>query len=397
MPHSAAKLFQPVRVGALTLQHRVIYAPCTRFRADDAHIPIDAMAVYYAQRASVPGTLLIAEGTLIAAKAGGYNNVPGIWSAAQVAAWRKVVDAVHAQGSYIYLQLWQLGRAAKPRVISGPDSPSNPGGPHPYVSASDIPLTGSTVRPRPLTHDEILEYIELFGTAAHNAVHGAGFDGVEVHGAHGYLVDQFTQDVSNKRTDQWGGSIENRTRFALEVLKKIASVVGEERTAIRLSPFNPIHDMRMEHPEPTFAHLVRRIRETHPRFAFIHVVEPRIAGDNDRVAQADESNDFLRAIWKTPESEANGSVYVAAGGYKPETALETAETKGDLVAFGRYYISNPDLPVRIKKGISLTPYDRKTFYSPGLMGYTDQKFADPETEANYERLAKARESVRASL
>ncbi|KAH8110922.1 NADH:flavin oxidoreductase/NADH oxidase [Phellopilus nigrolimitatus] len=369
MSHSAAKLFQPVRVGALTLQHCVVYAPCTRFRADDAHVPTDAMAAYYAQRASVPGTLLIAEATLIAAKAGGYNNVPGIWSAAQVAGWKKVVDAVHAQGSYIYLQLWQLGRAAQP---------------HDAV-------------PRALTHDEILEYIELFGTAAHNAVHGAGFDGVEVHGAHGFLVDQFTQDVSNRRTDQWGGSIENRTRFALEVLKKIASVVGEERTAIRLSPFNPVQDMRMEHPEPTFAHLVRRIRETHPRFAFIHVVEPRIAGDNDRVAQAGESNDFLRAIWKTPESEANGSVYVAAGGYKPEIALETAETKGDLVAFGRYYTSNPDLPVRIRKGIPFTPYDRKTFYSPGLVGYTDQKFADSETEAKYEKLAKGREDVWTSL
>ncbi|KAH8119681.1 NADH:flavin oxidoreductase/NADH oxidase [Phellopilus nigrolimitatus] len=388
MPHSTASLFQSVRVGDLTLQHRVVFAPCTRFRADDAHVPTDAMVDYYAQRASVPGTLLIAEATLIAAKAGGADDVPGIWSAAQVAGWKKVVDAVHAQGSYIYLQLWQFGRAALPHILARPDSPSNPGGPHPYVSASDIPLTGRAERPRALTHDEILEYIELFGAAAHNAVHGAGFDGVEVHGANGYLVDQFTQDVSNKRTDQWGGSIENRTRFALEVLKKIASVVGEERTAIRMSPFNPFQDMRMVHPEPTFAHLVHRIRESYPRFAYIHVVEPRIAGASDRQAQAGESNDFLRAIWKTPESGGNGSVYVTAGGYKPESALEIAETKGDLVAFARYYIANPDLPARIKKGIPFTPYDRETFYAPGLAGYTDQKFADPETEANYERLAK---------
>ncbi|KAH8110944.1 NADH:flavin oxidoreductase/NADH oxidase [Phellopilus nigrolimitatus] len=391
MPHSAATLFQPVRVGALALQHRVVYAPTTRFRADDAHVPADAMAAYYAQRASVPGTLLIAEATLVAAKAGGVDNAPGIWSAAQV------VDAVHAQGSYIYLQIVAVGRGAQPHILARPDSPSNPGGPHPYVSASDVPLAGSTARPRPLAHDEILEYIDLFGAAAHNAVHGAGFDGVEIHGAHGYLVDQFTQDVSNTRTDQWGGGIENRTCFALEVIRKVTSAVGEERTAIRLSPFSTFQDMRMADPVPTFSHLVRRIRETYPRLAFIHVVEPRAAGDQSRVAQAGESNDFLRVIWKTPESEANGSVYIAAGGYTPASALEDAKTKGELVAFGRYYTSNPDLPVRIRKGIPFTPYDRETFYSPGLVGYTDQKFADPETEANYERLAKRREDVWASL
>ena len=149
-----------------------------------------------------------------------------------------MVDAVHAQGSYIYMQLWQLGRASLPEVLAQPDSPANPGGPYPYVSASDVRMSGRDVSPRPLTHDEILEYIELFGQAAHNAVHRAGFDGVEIHGAHGYLVDQFTQDVSNKRTDIWGGSIENRTRFALEVIKKVTSVVGPERTGIRLSPFS---------------------------------------------------------------------------------------------------------------------------------------------------------------
>ncbi|KAH8110925.1 NADH:flavin oxidoreductase/NADH oxidase [Phellopilus nigrolimitatus] len=358
MSHSSAKLFQSVRVGALTLQHRVVYAPCTRLRADEAHVPTEATVAYYAQRASVPGTLLIAESTLIAAKAGGLDNAPGIWDATQV------VDAVHAQDSYIYLQIVSIGRGAQPHILARPDSPSNPGGPHPYVSASDIPLTGST--------------------RTHRGAHGAGFDGIEIHGGHGCLVDQFTQDVSNKRTDQCGGSIENRTRFALEVIKKVTSVVGEERTAIRLSPFSTFLDMRMADPVPTFSHLVRRIRESYPRFSYINIVEPRAAGDNDRVVQAGESNDFLRAIWKTPESEANGSVYVAAGGYKPETALETAETKGDLVAFGRYYISNPDLPVRIRKGIPFTPYDRKTFYSPGLVGYTDQKFADPETEASYD-------------
>lgn len=152
----------------------------------------------------------------------------------------KVVDAVHSQGSFIYMQLWALGRAAQPTIISQAGSPKNPQGPYPYVSASDIPLStrNDGIKPRPLTHEEILEYIELYGKAAHNAVHGAGFDGVEVHAAHGYLIDQFTQDVSNKRTDQWGGSIENRIRLALEVTRKVVNAVGEERTGIRLSPFN---------------------------------------------------------------------------------------------------------------------------------------------------------------
>lgn len=153
----------------------------------------------------------------------------------------QVVDAVHARGCFIYMQLWQLGRAALPDVLFGPDSPSNPGGPYPYVSASDVRLSTRPEpdpAPRALTGDEVKEYIELFGKAAANAVHGAGFDGVEVHGAHGYFVDQFTQDVTNKRDDEWGGSVENRCRFALEALKEIVRVVGEERTAIRLSPFS---------------------------------------------------------------------------------------------------------------------------------------------------------------
>lgn len=194
--------------------------------------------------------------------------------------------------------------------------------------------------PRPLTHEEILEYIELFGQAAFNAVHRAGFDGVEVHAAHGYLIDQFTQDVSNQRSDQWGGSIENRTRFALEVIKKVTGVVGEERTGLRISPFSTFQGMHMEHPQPTFAYLVSRVREAYPRFSYLHVPEPRVAGILDRQPITGESNDFLRAIWKGPDSERNGSVYIAAGGFSAGNAIEVAEQTGDLIAFGRYYISN---------------------------------------------------------
>ncbi|KAL5483568.1 hypothetical protein ACEPAI_8800 [Sanghuangporus weigelae] len=386
MTYSNSKLFQPIRIGNLSLAHHVVLAPLTRFHADDAHVPTDLMVEHYAQRASVPGTLLIAEATPVAAKAGGLANLPGIWSDAQVEGWKKVVDAVHAQGSYIYLQIWALGRAAEPSFLAQPDCLQNPGGPHPYVSSSDLPPSDRKdgIKPRPLTHEEILEYIELFGHAARNAVHRSGFDGVEVHGAHGYLIDQFTKDVCNKRTDMWGGSLENRARFALEVLKKITETVGEERTAIRLSPFADHRDMGMPHPHPTFAYLVSRIREAYPRFSYLHVVEPRVAGVNDRTPRIGESLDFLRAIWKNPESEKDGSMFMAAGGYTAKDAVRVAEETGDLIAFGRFYISNPDLPVRIKKEIPFTPYNRATFYLTGTVeGYNDYAFADEDTEARF--------------
>ena len=238
MVSDTGKLFHPVRVGNITLGHRVVLAPLTRYRATDGHVPKDFMVDYYAQRSSVPGTLLITEATFVAAQAGGLDNVPGIWSQEQIQAWKKVVDAVHARGSYIFMQLWALGRAADPSIITAPDSESNPGGPYPYVSASDVQQSDKPIPPRALTDAEIREYIELFGQAAKNAVFGAGFDGVEIHGAGGFLVDQFLQDVSNKRTDEWGGSIEKRSRFPLEVIKSVVDAVGQERTSIRLSPFS---------------------------------------------------------------------------------------------------------------------------------------------------------------
>lgn len=250
------------------------------------------------------------------------------------------------------MQFWTVGRAADSSVIGGPDSPKNPGGPYPYIGATDEPLKnryslgqetkGEVVSPRALTHEEILEFIELFGQAAHNAVHRAGFDGIEFHAAGGYLADQFLQDVSKTRTDQWGGSIENRSRFILESLKKIASVIGEERLGLKLTPFSTYQDMGMKHVQPTFAYLISRVREAYPRFAFLHVVEPRIAGVEERTVLRGESNDFLRAIWKGPGSEKNGSVYLSDGGYTMDNAFEDAE-KGDLIVFGRYFTSNVSL------------------------------------------------------
>ncbi|KAI0701986.1 putative NADPH2 dehydrogenase chain OYE2 [Cytidiella melzeri] len=359
------KLFTPIRIGDITLQHRVVLAPLTRFRADDDHVHTEMGVEYYAQRAAVRGTLLITEGTLIAAQAGGIDNVPGIWNEHQIAAWKVIVDAVHDRGSFIYLQLWATGRTAEPERL----------GPHPHVAPSDVPLAGRDVWPRPMSITEIEEYVQLYATAASNAVHGAGFDGVEVHGANGYLIDQFIQDVSNKRTDKYGGSVENRARFLLEVTDAVVQKVGAEKTGIRLSPWATFGGMRMENPVPTFKYIVEQLAERHSSLAFIHLVEPRVSGAEDRNPKdvKEDSNEFIREIWKP-------RLLISAGAYTRETALETAEQKGDLIAFGRHYISNPDLPLRLKKDLPLAPYDRTKFYQvKEPSGYIDYSYA-PENE-----------------
>ncbi|KAI0342407.1 FMN-linked oxidoreductase [Trametopsis cervina] len=367
MAATEPKLFTPIQVGDVTLQHRVVLAPLTRFRASKAHVHKPIAVEYYKQRASVPGTMLITEASYIAAKAGGYANVPGIYNDEQIAAWKEIVDAVHAKGSFIYLQLWALGRAAMPEQLELEGS-------FPYVSASDVLLEGRDVAPRALTTDEIKEYVQFYATAASNAVHRAGFDGVEIHGANGYLVDQFLQDVTNKRTDAYGGSIENRTRFALEVIDAVAAKVGAEKTGIRLSPWGSYNGMRMQDPIPTFRYLVQQITERQPKLAFIHVVEPRVNGAVDREVQEGESNDSLREVW-------GSRPFISAGGYNREHALKIAEEKGDLIAFGRDYIPNPDLPLRLKKNLPLTKYDRQTFYeAEAEKGYSDYPFA-PENVA----------------
>ncbi|KAI0088268.1 FMN-linked oxidoreductase [Irpex rosettiformis] len=365
---SETKLFTPVKVGDVTLQHRVVLAPLTRFRADDKHVPlVKLVAEHYAQRAAVRGTMLITEATFISPQAGGYPAVPGIWSQEQIAAWKEIVGAVHERGSFIYLQLWALGRAASPEQLEKE-------GPYPYISASDVQLTDKPFPPRPLTTEEIKQYVQWYATAASNAVHGAGFDGVEIHGANGYLVDQFLQDVTNKRTDEYGGTIEKRARFALEVVDAIVEKIGAEKTGIRLSPWGAFNDMRMPNPIPTFSYVVQKIAEKHPNFAFVHVVEPRVQGSVDRVAAEGESNDFIREIWQP-------RALISAGGYNRELAIEIAEKKGDLIGFGRNYIPNPDLPLRLKKNLPLIKYDRSLFYNSGeAKGYVDYPFA-PENEA----------------
>ncbi|KAJ7144809.1 hypothetical protein C8R43DRAFT_891262 [Mycena crocata] len=362
---SSPKLFQSTRVGNMELSHRVIFAPTTRFRADAGHVPLPHVAEYYEQRASTSGSFLISEATLIAHRAAG-NSAPGIWSDGQISAWKKIVDRVHAKGSYMYLQLYALGRAAHVEALAEDGLP--------YVSPSDVALTGGQT-PRPLTVEEIQEYVQLWATAASNAVHKAGFDGVEIHAANGFLLDQFLHDGSNIRTDAYGGSAENRTRFPLEVAEAVIEVVGQKKTAMRISPWGTFLDMQFNNPKPTYTHLITQLRDRYPDLAYLHVVEPRADGTRSvDVVKDGYSNDFIRDIWGDRR-------LISAGGYTREAAIVAAEREGELIAFGRKYIANPDLPYRLLHGIALTAGNRALYEAPGSLdprGYTDYPFATPD-------------------
>ncbi|KAF7340939.1 putative inactive dehydrogenase EasA [Mycena sanguinolenta] len=362
---SSSKLFQPTTIGDIELSHRIILAPTTRFRADAGHAPFPHVAEYYEQRASTPGSFLISEATLIAPRAGGYKHAPGIWSDEQISAWKAVADRVHAKGCYMYLQLWALGRTADVETLAEDGLP--------FVSASDVPIHGGAT-PRPLTIEEIEEYIQLYVTAALNAVNRAGFDGVEVHAANGYLLDQFLHDGSNTRTDRYGGSIENRTRFPLEVVDAVVKAVGQKKTALRVSPWGTVEGMQFidGDPRPTYTSLITELRDRFPDLAYLHVVEPRVDGSYTVDIKDGYSNDFIRKIWGERR-------LISAGGYTRESAIAAADERGDLVAFGRGYIANPDLPYRLLHAITLTVGNRALYYAPGSVdpkGYTDYPFAN---------------------
>ncbi|KAF8206316.1 hypothetical protein K438DRAFT_1963385 [Mycena galopus ATCC 62051] len=365
-------LFQPIQVGDIQLKHRVVLAPSTRFRANLDGVPNPSMLEYYAQRASAPGTLLIAEPAFIARKAGGFIHVPGIWSPEQIAAWKEITDAVHAKGSFIFLQLWALGRTAYVEYLAPGD---------PFVSSSpkkiDTPFhRGASPRtddvPRAMTTEEVKEYVELYATAAANAVHKAGFDGVEVHGANGYLPEQFLWDTVNERTDEYGGSIENRARFVLELLEAIAAAVGAPKTAIRLSPWR--HRMKtdsgMADPKSTYTYLVKEIRGRLPGLGYLHIIEDYDVPDGAEVV----STDFIREIW-------GNRPLISAGGYSNnlDRGFCVAEKKGNIIAYSKAFIANPDLPCRLFHNIPLVQGDPSKYWiydTSDPSGYTDYPFHD---------------------
>ncbi len=362
-------LISPVQLGSIALKHRVVMAPLTRSRSvQPGDIPGDLMLKYYKQRAS-DGGLIISEATTISTTARGWFGAPGLYSDAQVAGWKKVVDAVHAKGGYIFAQLWHTGRSSHVDVTGGPAPVSASVNPSYWNDTSHLTSTPSGwVQPSPhraLEIGEIASIVEDYREAAEHAK-AAGFDGVELHAANGYLPDQFLQDGCNKRSDAYGGSIENRARFLLEVVEALVSVWGGGRVGVRIAPSGSWNGMSDSNPQALFTYVAEQLN----RFdlAYLHVIEPRVKG-NVVIAegQAPVATEFLRKIFKNK--------IISAGGFDPESAEAVIE-KGDadLVAFGRYFVSNPDLPERIKLGEPLSAYDRDTFYTFDAHGYIDYPF-----------------------
>ncbi|SNT27946.1 alkene reductase [Tropicimonas sediminicola] len=358
-------LFSTLDMGDLSLGHRVIMAPLTRMRAvAPAYAPTDMMVEYYSQRAN-PGGMIITEATLISQSARGAPDTPGIYTPEQVDGWRRVAEAIHARGGIGVMQLWHMGRLSHPSYQ--PDGGA-PFAPSPVRADVDVVLPDRRREPCPMPRQietaDIPALIETYVSAARSAV-AAGFDGVEIHAANGYLLEQFLQSRSNRRTDAYGGSIEARCRIVIEIARAIASAVGAARVGIRLSPFGIANDSGEDDPFPLYAHLIGELDRL--GLAYLHLIEPRASGagqkdvDHQDVPSAAR---LYRPIW-------NGAL-VAAGNFNGESARAMiAEGVADAIAFGRYFISNPDLPERLRLGAGLTPYNRPTFYTPGAEGYTD--------------------------
>ncbi|OTA37690.1 hypothetical protein BTJ68_02534 [Hortaea werneckii EXF-2000] len=368
---SANRLSEPLQLGHCRLKHRMVMAPLTRFRGTMEHVPGRYAKEYYEQRASVPGTFIITEATFISPQAGGYNNVPGIWNDEQIDAWREIVDAVHAKGSFIYLQLWALGRAAGTEAAA---KNLQREGPFPVVSSSAVPISSEYEEPKSLSEAEVKSFVQDYANAARNAIR-AGFDGVEIHGANGYLIDQFWQDVCNLRTDNYGGSIEKRARFGLDVTKAVIEAVGDsKKVGMRLSPWSNFQGMGMKDPVPQFSQIVSELKKLD--LAYLHLVESRLSGTSaDGVYQAvTRENDPFVELWGVQ------APIMLAGGFDPPKAkrvlCEVYTAENVMIAFGRYFISTPDLPYRIQNDIALTPWNRKTFYKPeAAEGYIDYPFS----------------------
>ncbi|KAK3367727.1 hypothetical protein B0H63DRAFT_498024 [Podospora didyma] len=373
-----SKLFTPLKSGRLELGHRVAMAPLTRYRADDHQVQqiVKEATEYYTQRASTPGTLLITEATQISPGAGGSYHGPGIWTGDQISAWRMVTDAVHAKGCKMFCQLWHLGRAGRPEVLASYGRK--------LKSSSPIAIDSTREVPEEMIEEEIWDTISDYATAARNAIK-AGFDGVEIHGANGYLPDQFLQDVCNQRTDIWGVSIENRARFHLEVAKAVVAAVGAERTAMRLSPYSEYLGMRMADPMPQFEYLVRELRTL--GLAYLHLVEGRISGHSDTDVREGNTNAPLVRIWN------NASPVLLAGGFTPASAVQTVDQIYKdfdvVIVFGRHFLANPDLVFRLQNSIALNKYDRPTFYTPLVSeGYIDYPFCQEFTISKAELITR---------
>ncbi len=357
MPHSAdAKLFESYKLGELTLRNRIVMAPLTRNRASEGNVPNDLMVEYYGQRASAG--LIVSEASQISQQGQGYIHTPGIYTEEQAAGWRRVTDAVHDAGGSIFIQLWHVGRVSHVSLQPDGGAPVAPSAIR--AKTRTFLATGfvETSEPRALELHEIAGIVADYQRAAANAA-AAGFDGVEIHAANGYLLDQFHKDGCNHRTDPYGGSIENRCRLTLEVADAILKILPPEKVGIRLSPLGPTNDALDSNPQPLFEHLVRGLSAR--RLAYLHVIEGVAGGPRD-VAPFDYA--ALRKVFS--------GAYMVNNGYDRALAIATLDAgAADLIAFGRPFIANPDLVERLRRNAPLNALDPKSLFGGGVEGYTD--------------------------
>lgn len=359
-------LFDPTQAGDLELANRIVMAPLTRNRSPDA-IPPDIAATYYAQRASAG--LLITEATAISHQAQGYSDVPGLYGTEQLDSWKKVTRAVHDKGGKIVVQLWHVGRVSHTELQpegGKPVAPSAITAKTKTVLIKDgVPAFVETSEPRALDAGELPGIVHAYQSAARNAVETAGFDGVEIHGANGYLLDQFLKDGSNKRTDDYGGSIENRARLLLEATRAVTGAIGGGRTGIRLSPVTPANDAFDSDPQPLFDYVVRQLAALN--LAYIHIIEGATGGPRD-LPERPFDYAALKAAYRTAGGK---GAWMVNNSYDKALAEEAVKNGADLVAFGRPYIANPDLVERLRADAALNTPDKSTFYGGREKGYTD--------------------------
>ncbi|XP_047337744.1 12-oxophytodienoate reductase 3 [Impatiens glandulifera] len=376
-------LFSPYKMSNFNLSHRVVLAPMTRCRAING-IPGQGLVDYYTQRAT-DGGFLITEGTLVSDNAGGFPHCPGIYNKEQVEAWKTVVDAVHAKGSVLFCQLWHVGRAS--HYVYQP----NGGSP---ISSTTTPISnrwrilmpdgshGKYPEPRALATHEVPDIVNLYRQAALNA-NEAGFDGIEIHGAHGYLIDQFIKNGINNRTDEYGGSIENRCKFLIQVIRAVISAVGPNRVGVRISPAIDHLDAMDSDPQGLGLSVIERLNDIQTnvgsKLAYLHVTQPRYTAYGQTEAGKHGSEDEEARLMRTWRRAYNGT-FICSGGFTRELALKAVEDgDADLVSFGRLFISNPDLVERLKINAPLTRYNRRTFYTHDpVVGYTDYSFLNPK-------------------
>jgi N-ethylmaleimide reductase len=359
--HLSDDLFQPVQLRRYRLANRIVMAPLTRSRASAKGLPVPLMVEYYRQRASAG--LIISEGVNVSPQGRGYAYTPGLFSAAQVEAWRPVTQAIHARGGRVFAQLWHVGRVSHPSLQPGGALPVGPSAIRPDTAVFTEKGLQPCVTPRALEIEEISGIVEHYRRATRNAL-AAGFDGVEIHAANGYLIEQFLRDSTNKREDTYGGSRENRARFLVEVAQAVVGVCGGERAGIRLSPVSPVNDIGQDSDaKATYGYAVERLNAL--GLAYIHIVEGATQGPREVKGGFDLQ--VLRRAFK--------GLYIANNGYDLELALEARRRNGaDLVAFGRLFISNPDLVERLRSGTPLNEPNPATFFGGDAAGYTDYPF-----------------------